>query len=270
MLKRIQFSTAIIPSIVALALLGVMYLQQSRLREFNATSSRDQMINENRKQAASLKLFSQLPTTGYRNLIASWRFLEYFQYFGDSEARKITGYQLVPEFFAEIVRNDPKFVDAYLYLSPANSLYAGRPDKTVAIMGAGLPSLSPQIKDAYFVWLYKGVDELLFTDNISAAKQSYQTASLWAAEQNDPNSQNISRSASEMVSYLDSNSVRPSVRIRAWMQLMANAKGDQNLQRFILGKVTALGAKISVSADGSLNVMMPPETNEPSQNQPKP
>jgi hypothetical protein len=270
MSKKSQFSTFISPLLACFSLASLIWLQKSRLNQVSATQSPSQVISEQNKQAASLKFSSQLPTTSYRNLVANWRFLEYFQYFGDVEARKITGYKLIPDFFAEIVRNDPKFVDAYLYLSPANSLYAGRPDRTVALMSEGLPYLSPKIKDAYFVWLYKGVDELLFFNNIVAAKNSYQMASLWAAQQNDESSRQISQSARQTVRYLQNNSVSRTAQIQAWMSLMANARGDQNLQRFILRKVIALGANVTISTDGSLEVTMPSETNEPTPKQSNP
>jgi hypothetical protein len=263
MLKRFRFSSFTLPLIVLASLSGLIFLQSGRFQQIRAIPSQNEIINNHKKQLASLKLFSQLPVGSYRNLVASWLFLDYFQYLGDFDARKVTGYGLITPFFSEVVRNDPKFVDAYLYLSPMNSLYAGRPDQTVALMNRGLPALSPSIKDAYYVWLYKGVDELLFLDNAAEARNSYQMAAQWAIQQDDENSRQVAQNAQGSAKFLENSSISRKAKISAWMALMGHVQGDEKMERFILQRIVALGAKISIAADGSLEVTMPPETNDP-------
>jgi hypothetical protein len=246
MFKAFKFSSLILPTVAMLALSGLAVLQKGRLQAITSTPSRSEIINQNKTQAASLKFINQLPTTSYRNLVADWLFLQYFQYFGDFEARRITGHGLIPDFFAQIVRHDPKFVDALLYISPTNSLYAGRPDQTVKFMSSGLSALSPQIKDAYYVWLYKGVDELLFLNNVPDAKNSYRMTSQWAEQQNDENSRRVSQSAQQTLQFLEHSKVSRLAQISAWLALLPKVKEDPNMVQFVIGKVAALGAKITV------------------------
>ena len=39
-------------------------------------------------------MLKNLPSFGFDNLIADWTFLKFLQYFGDDEARDVTGYDL--------------------------------------------------------------------------------------------------------------------------------------------------------------------------------
>jgi hypothetical protein len=157
-----------------------------------------------------------------------------------------------------------------LYISPASSLYAGRPDLTVKNMNQGLQSLSPQIHNAYWIWIYKGIDELLFLDNESSARDSYVNGSQWARQQQPQTeeAQRLIESSRETIAYLEKGNIGRVVRINAWLTLLGNARDDVQLQRFILGKVQALGAKISFSPEGRLSVQMPPETNDSTTTQP--
>lgn len=117
------------------------------------------------EQSTKIWLVTQknIPSFGFDNLIADWNFLNYIQYFGDEPAREKTGYSLVTDFFEEIVNRDPRFIQAYLQLSTANSIYAGRPDKTVTFLNQILQFISPETSSlASFIWIYKGIDEILF------------------------------------------------------------------------------------------------------------
>ena len=82
------------------------------------------------------------------------------------------GSSLSPEYFETVVKHDPRFVGAYLHFAPASTMFAGQPQKTVAIMSNGLKYLNPRIDKSYLVWTYKGVDELLFLGDTKAARNS--------------------------------------------------------------------------------------------------
>jgi hypothetical protein len=248
-------------TIIILCVVFLGRIQQSKINEITGETAKAEHKQEEHRQRLALSLIQKLPQNSYRNLLADWLFLSFLQYFGDSSARQVTRYSLNQEFFAAIVRHDPKFVGAYLYLSPATSLYGGRPDKTVAIMNQGLQSLSPEIQDSYWIWIYKGTDELLFLDNIIDAKTSYLQGGKWAQMQKiqDDDSRRTIESAQRMASFMDKNSVSPNVRINAWLMLLGNARGDVNLQNYILSKIKDLGAKILISPDGRLEIKMPKE-----------
>jgi hypothetical protein len=252
------------PLMILSTLLGLAGLQKQRLGQITEESTASQYHQDALRQRASLALWQKLPQGGFSNLIANGAFLQFLQYFGDQPARNVTGQGLNPEFLGTVVRHDPRFIDAYLYMSPASSLYAGRPDQTVAAMTQGLQSLSSDVPNAYWIWIYKGVDELLFLNNSAEAKHSYMMGGNWAERQHPQTDETrrVIQSSQETVTFLGKSNVSRAVRINAWLMLLGNSRDDVKLQRFIFDKVQALGAKLSVSPEGRLQVQMPPEANE--------
>jgi hypothetical protein len=265
---RLRLAAIITPLVGLLTLSGLIGLQKERLRQITDQETAAQHQQEKLRQQASLALLQKMPGGSYSNLTANWSFLQFLQYFGDQQARSTTGYSLNPEFLATVVHHDPRFVDAYLYMSSASSLYAGRPDKTVKIMSQGLQSLSPEIRQSYWIWIYKGVDELLFLNNSDDAKNSYIMGANWAERQRpqDEETRQVIDSAQKTVTFLERGHISRTVRISAWLTLLGNARNDVKLQRFIIRKVISLGAKVSISPEGHLRVQMPPENNEQSTN----
>ncbi len=85
-------------------------------------------------------------------MLANWSMLQFIQYYGDGDARRETGYGLSPDFMEIVTKNDPKFIRAYLMMSLASSVNAGKPERTIEIMNKGLSKLTPDVTDAYFLW----------------------------------------------------------------------------------------------------------------------
>ncbi|NEP19563.1 MAG: hypothetical protein F6J97_22165, partial [Leptolyngbya sp. SIO4C1] len=142
--------------------------------EFDATLSQTpenkNVRYEHERQEKQLVVASNAPTFGYQNLIADWVFLQFLQYFGDDELRRSTGYDMSPNFFKAILKNDPYYLDFYIYLSGSTTLYAGLPEETVSLIDQAAEQLSPnQPPNAFYVWRYKGTDELLFLGDSESA-----------------------------------------------------------------------------------------------------
>jgi hypothetical protein len=255
----LQPTAVFLPLIAILSLSGLVGLQQGRLNQITEQGTSEQYRQDVLRQKASLGLWQKLPRGNFSNLIADWSFLQFFQYFGDQPARNVTGHGLNPDFLATVVNHDPGFVDAYLYMSPASSLYAGRPDQTVKIMDRGLKSLSPEISNSHWIWIYKGVDELLFLENVAKAKHSYTMGTQWARQQQiqDEQTRSLIQSSQATIAYLERGHIGRTVRINAWLMLLGNAKDDVTLQRFILDKIVSLGATVSISPEGRVKVDMP-------------
>ena len=176
--KKILWLLAYLTPMFSLAL--VVFLQGRHLAHLK-NNPKVNYAEEEQSLKLELNLQRKLPSFGFGNAIADWNFLKYVQYYGDTVAREATGYDLIPEFFETMVSTDPRFVQAYLSLSTANSIFAGRPDKTVALMNQVLKNVSPKTSPlAYFIWIYKGVDEILFLGDLKAAQHSYEMASEWA------------------------------------------------------------------------------------------
>jgi len=176
-------------------------------------------------------------------MLANWSMLQFIQYYGDVDARRETGYGLSPDFMEIVTKNDPKFVRAYLMMSVASSLNAGKPERTIEIMNKGLSKLTPDVTDAYFIWLYKGVDELLFLGDIPAAKKSYQMAADWAKIAGN---KFIEKSARGTVKFLETNPDSRAPRVGAWMLVWINSQ-DEETRRLAKENIEKLGGKLVIN-----------------------
>lgn len=246
----------IAPAVVVLCLVGVVSLQLPKLNMQNRQLSKAEYFKQEQTEKTSLDLLKKLPSFGFDNLIADWAYLQFIQYFGDSLAREQTGYSLVPTQFEVVVNRDPRFVKALLFLSSATSLYAGRPDRTVALMNQSLKSLTPTLPKAYFVWLYKGVDEMLFTGDSQAARHSYEMASKWASLHKDPQSQGIAARTRKTAQFLARNPRSKTAQVNAWALILANAIDDSTRQ-FAIRRIRTLGGQVSITPQGEVKVEVP-------------
>jgi hypothetical protein len=236
-----------------LSLALVVGLQQRHLAQLKINQKVD-YAREEQSIKLALDLQRKLPLFGFENAIADWTFLKYVQYHGDGEARKVTGYKLIPEFFEIMVSTDPRFVEAYLSLSTANSLFAGRPDKTVEFMNRVLRTVSPKTSPlAHFIWIYKGVDEILFMGDMKAAQHSYEMAAKWASIAGE---ETVAARNRETAKFLASNPDSRTARIAAWAMILTTTN-DQQTKEYASQKIKELGGDIIVTAPGKLQIKMP-------------
>jgi hypothetical protein len=231
----------------------VAFLQQRHLAHLK-TDPKVDYAREEQSIKFTLNLQRKLPLFGFDNAIADWTFLKYVQYQGDGKARQITGYKLIPEFFETMVSTDPRFVEAYLSLSTANSLFAGQPDKTIGFMNRVLQAVSPKTSPlAHFIWIYKGVDEILFMGDLKAAQHSYEMAAKWASI---AGAEVMVVRARETADFLASNPDSRNARIAAWAMILTTVS-DQQTKEYALQKIKELGGNIIVTAPGKLQIKMP-------------
>lgn len=247
------------PAVASLCAVALISLQLPRLNVQQQQTDKAEYLKQEESEGLRLSLLKKMPSFGFNNLIASWVYLNFIQYFGDGPVRQQTGYSLSPDYFEIIVNRNPRFVNAYFHLSPATSLFAGRPDRSVALMAQGLQSISPKTAPkAHMLWLYKGVDELLFLGDTQAARRSYQMAAQWASLSKEPNSQQVAARARETVQFLakNPNSVLP--RVNAWATILSNARDDETRQ-LAIHNIIKLGGKVIISRDGILQIKAPSE-----------
>jgi hypothetical protein len=216
----------------------------------------DDKANFERKEKATkiqLDLLKKMPSFGFKNLFADWATLQFLQYFGDGDARKETGYSLSPDYLDIIVQNDPKFIRAYLMISPASSMFAGLPQRTIAAMSKGLEQLSPDVPDSYYVWLYKGVDEVLFIADTERAKHSYQMAAEWA---NIAGNETIAQAANDTVNFLATNPDSTDAQISSWFMVFVNSR-DNYTRNLARNNIERLGGELQIKPDGRVSVKLP-------------
>ncbi|TRU44840.1 MAG: hypothetical protein EWV49_08285 [Microcystis aeruginosa Ma_QC_Ch_20071001_S25] len=232
----------------------IVEMQQEKVK----TLTKEKLLERNYAQESRLEnsqvqLFKNIPSFGFNNMLANWAMLQFIQYYGDEDARRETGYGLSPDFMEIVAKNDPKFVRAYLMMSVASSVNAGKPERTIEIMNKGLSKITPDVTDAYFIWLYKGVDELLFLGDIPAAKKSYQMAADWAKIASN---EFIEKSARGTVKFLETNPDSRAPRVGAWMLVWINSQ-DEETRRLAQENIEKLGGKLVVINENQVMAIPP-------------
>ena len=236
------------------SIIGITTLQKSLIDQEEILTV-EQIIQKDQETAERLALMKKIPTFGFNNLISSWLFLDFVGYFGNVDQRDVTGYTLTADYYEIITTLDPRYVNSYFNLDPALTLFAGRPDLSVKFMADGLRYIQPEQEWAYQVWLFKGVNELLFLGRIQDAMKSYEKAAEWAIIANTEKSIIFSKVYQRKIEFLKTNPDSRRARYSAWMMLLQNAKDDQTRQ-FIFQELEKLGAEIKVE-NGVLSINLP-------------
>ncbi|HBE16673.1 MAG TPA: hypothetical protein DEG17_13415 [Cyanobacteria bacterium UBA11149] len=255
-MKKTIFTTFIaLLSAATVTWLQIPQLNQIKGIEENALPADLQRDIEAEK--VRLNLLQKMPVFGFDNLLADWVFLNFLQYFGDEQARAETGYQLSPDYFEVILKRDPRFLKGYFFLSSSTSLYAGMAEKSVAIMEKGLKLLSPKNPSkSYYIWRYKGVDELLFLGNHEAAKKSFETASEWANTYTDAESQQVAAISHQTAQFLSHNPKSKLAQVSAWSMVLNNAL-DNRTRQTAIARIEALGGKVIITPEGTVKIQLP-------------
>jgi hypothetical protein len=262
---KAKLSSIDLPLIVSMgSILGtfalISYLQSpqlARLKQPNQHLTKVDLQGQEAKAKAQLLLMKNLPTFGFDNLVADWHFMGYLQYFGDGDVRKQAGYGAAMDYFDIILDRDPRFFFAYYYLSNTGTLYAGQPERSVALMNKGLKSLSPRVPDrSYYIWRLKAVDELLFLGKADEARNSMQMASNWARQYPTEEGQNVAKLSQNTANYLARNPNSKQAQFDAWNMVINSAIDDAVIKRAI-AEIAALGGKVTLSPNGSFKVEPP-------------
>ncbi|MGD1918536.1 MAG: hypothetical protein ACFCAD_06400 [Pleurocapsa sp.] len=182
---------------------------------------------------------------GFGNLIADWSYLNFVQYFGDANARETIGYRLIPEYFETITDIDPRFTQAHLRLSIANSMYAGNAERTIVLMERVLESVNPESEEAALLWTSKGLDELLFLGDKKAAIRSYKIAAQWAELSNNIRPDGLTIKDLEQALESTDEIDLKEAQVRAWSGVLVHIK-DHQKKKEIKSKINSLKAEILV------------------------
>ncbi|MEP0812045.1 hypothetical protein [Trichocoleus sp. ST-U2] len=221
------------------------------------TTSLPNLNREVDTERLRLNLLQKTPSFGFDNILGDWVMLGFLSYFGDDSAREQTGYSLSPEYFEIIVERDPRFLEMYLFLSTSISMYVGLPEQSVALMEKGLKSLSPKAPlKFYFIWRYKGTDELLFLGDAQAARKSFEKAAEWAIAYSDPESQNVAALSRQTAQFLARNPNSKFAQVGAWTMVLQNAVDDRT-RRIAISRIEALGGKVVITPEGGVQVQLP-------------
>lgn len=242
--------------------ISIIWLQKGRLNKIETVRDVETYKQEQKQFTANAKMRKSIPSFGFNNLIADLTFLKFVQYFGDGEARQVTGYSTVTDYFEDIVNRDPNFMQSHLVMSAANSLFAGRPDATVKLMNQAIEKIDPNVPNyPFLLWTYKAADEILFLGDIKAAKHSYEMAAQWARQYKydvDISNEMAGR-YDKTANFLASDPDPTQAQFGAWMSILSG-KQDEKTKKYILEKLQELGAEIALSDDGNLIIKPPKKT----------
>ncbi|MEL6437742.1 MAG: hypothetical protein AAFQ80_00605 [Cyanobacteria bacterium J06621_8] len=241
------------------AIINVLTIINLQKRSLNQISSNTSDIEDYTKkyqiEKANLELLEKIPAFGFDNLVANWTMFKFLQYFGDSEARKITDYSLSSKYFSILVDRDPNFTRAYFRIAPAVTLKAGHPEETIRILEKGLSQISPARYRANYLWVYKAVDELLFLGDTEGAIKSFETAAEWSSIIKDTPRE---KSARRTAKFLQQDPDSKTVQVGAWFSVWVGAP-DTETRNLAQRKIERLGGRLEITEDGRVTAYPPQE-----------
>ncbi|ODH00009.1 hypothetical protein A4S05_35230 [Nostoc sp. KVJ20] len=259
LLDRQSFTTPLVACVCILGVGLIQFPQLQKLISSKQSASLETLEKEIKSENIRLNLLQKMPSFGYDNFIADLVYLNFLQYFGDDEVRDKTGYSLSPEYFEVILERDPRFLAAYRSLSISTSLYAAMPERAIAISEQGLKSLSPSVPEkSYYIWRYKGIDELLFLGDAQAAQQSFAMAANWASKLSDEESQFIATTSQKTAEFLSRNPNSKYAQISTWSMVLNN-QVDERTQKRAIRAIEALGGKVVTTPEGTNKIVFPPK-----------
>lgn len=240
--------------------IAMVAIQGRQLNELQSrTFSEQELLRQDSVRARTLVITQQIPAVGFDNLVANWFFLRFLQYFGDTPSRQQIGYDLSPDYFRIVLSNDPFYRMFYIFMSGSVSGFAAKPEISIELLNQGLEQMTPTFpSDSFYLWRYKGVDQLLFLGDGVAAQQSFQTAADWARQSSHPDAPIIAESSQQTANFLLTNPDSRSAQINAWMSVLANAFDDGTRQRAV-ERIEALGGRIIPNPNGTFTVQFPEE-----------
>ena len=228
-------------------------LQKSRGTTTEAFKHESKISNS----LSQLRLIGQMPSFGYRNVLANWTFLQFLQYFGDDEARNTSGYGNSPDYLSVSIHHDPYFRFFYVFLSGSTTIYAGKPEESVRIMSKGLEDLKAhRAPDNYYIWRYKGTDELLFLNDSKSAQKSFEMAANWASESDSSEANSVAQISHQTAQFLATNPDSKPAQINAWGSILTTALND-GIRNHAIGKIRELGGNVLLSENGQFKIEYP-------------
>ena len=234
--------------------ISVIFLQRSNLRQQEIAHNKLTYLQEEKRLASIVEIQQRIPGLGFDNLQADWNYLQFVQYFGDAKAREVTGYSLVTDYFEVAVDKDPRFTQAFLSFSAANSLFAGQPKKTVELIDRVLETATPNLPGyPFLLWTYKATDEILFMGNLKAAKNSYEKAAQWASIRDDELGKEMASRYLTTAKFLGSNPDSTDAQITTWVNVLNQAPDIKTQQRAI-EELEELGVDVSIDEEGKFKI----------------
>jgi len=250
--RRFRFSLqSTLPAVVGLLLCGGI-LVQSQLPMLERINL-GELENAEARKDRNIALANALGWLGYRNLGASWLWLELIQYYGDGPGRTLTGYGLAYDYFDHMTRLDPQFFLGYRLSSLVLAYRAGQPEQAIEILDRGLQQFTPATNpDAWRLYVDRALLNFLFLGDAEAGRNDYYQAAAWREQVGLPGDDfrqlgdNIARSP-----------LSRRARFDAWMSVF-NSTTDRDTRIFVLEQLAQLGTVLQTLPTGEIEILAPP------------
>lgn len=143
-----------------------------------------------------------------------------------------------------------------MLLSSANSIFANSPISTVRILNETLERVTPEFDPLTpYIWVYKGVDEMIYLGKIKDAQNSYEMASRWALATKPPD-ELLAKRSQETATFLEKNPNSRNARIGAWTNILIGSINEAT-REIAIQEIKALGGTVKITADGQLLIDFP-------------
>lgn len=236
---------------ILIALAGILGLQGMTMQATREGLSDEYVIRKEQNFAIA----STLDSLGYGSLAASWLWMEFIQYYGDTPARRREGYSLTYDYLDKITQLDDQFLRAYRYIAVTVGFSAGQPQLADQLMQRGLEAMTPQTQpEGYRLHLDRAVNYFLLLGDPEAGRRSYYAAGQWfqqAGLQGDQ-PEGWRQLGDRLVESPDSEEVQ----FMVWYQVF-NSTADPVTQERALIEMSQLGGQMERDHEGRLRVIPP-------------
>ncbi|MGB0562534.1 MAG: hypothetical protein ACPGVO_12140 [Spirulinaceae cyanobacterium] len=249
--------------VLVVSFMAVLLIQRDRLTQLQQAATQPRLADiktDLEQQELQLGLWRSLPAFGFDNLLADWILLQFFQYFGDDEARELTGYDLTLDYYERVIELNPRFIEIYPFMATSGAIYAVDPKRTDELITQGIDAMTPDVPHhAYTAVQNKAVNELLFLANGGVkAQTTFAQAADWAAIYDDEASQAAARFAGAIAQTLLENPDSRMVRVGSWNLILQSVQ-DERSQTLAITQIRALGGDVVETDDGRLVPVFPSE-----------
>lgn len=231
---------------------AIISLQTLKIPEIRAGFTDEYVVRKEQNFAIA----SGMKAIGLGDLAASWLWLEFVQYYGDTPRRRQQGYGLTYDYLDKVTQLDDQFLRAYRYASPAVAFSAGQPERAQDLLLRGIQAMDPQSQpQAYPLYLDLAVNYFLLLGDAEAGRAAYYSAAEWfeqaGLEGADP--EGWRQLGERLVASPESRLVR----FKVWTQVL-NSTADPVTQERALIELRDLGARWHSRPDGRIE-LLPPE-----------
>ncbi len=255
--QRQQQQTLLGWGVIGLLSAAILGLQGLTIQETRSGFTDEYVVRKEQNFAIA----SALEGIGLSNLAASWLWMEFVQYYGDSPRRRQQGYGLTYDYLDKITQLDEEFYWAYRYISSAVGFSAGQPQRAEQLIQRGLEHLDPQKQpDGYRLYLDLAINYFILIGDAEAGRGAYYAAAEWYEQAGlEGNAPELWRALGDRL--VESPNSKQ-VRFTVWNQVL-NLSDDPVTRERALIELGALGARFRRQPEGQIEVI-PPDWDETS------